>query len=441
MIVLETVNMEDNTIFQIVKDGLCTGCGTCIALCPNEAIKLTINEKKGVYVPELDIEKCNNCGICYKVCPGHSVDFKQLNLELFNKESNNVLIGTYLNCYVGHSTDYNIRYNSTSGGLVTQLLIFALEKGLIDGALVTRMKKDAPLEPEPFIARSKEDIIEASKSKYCPVSANVALKEIMKSEEGEQFAVVGLPCHIHGIRKAEQINKKLKEKIVLHLGLFCNHTPSFWGTDILLNRLNVKKEDVIRLDYRGEGRPGSMKICLKDKELLLSDYWSFIGSYFFFPNRCLMCSDDVCELSDISFGDAWLPEFSDDKIGKSMIISRTRMGEKLLRAMELGNVVELNKIDAKKVVQSQAAMLYFKKKNLNARNKLFKVFPNYDNILKSDTIDYLLALFLYMNACLSSKSFLRKILRRTPSKIIWLYRMPFSIAASKKAKKDFKKFL
>ena len=240
--------MTDETIAQVVKDGLCTGCGTCIALCPNESIKLTINEKKGIYVPELNEEKCNNCGICYEVFPGHEVDFNQLNLEIFGKEPEDVLIGNYLNCYVGHSTNYNIRYNSASGGLVTALLIFALEEGVIDGALVTRMKRDNPLEPEPFIARSKAEIIEASKSKYCPVPANVVLNEILNSNEGEKFAVVRLPCHIHGIRKAEQINKKLREKIVLHLGIFCNRTPNFIGTEFLLNNLKIKKEDVKNLN-------------------------------------------------------------------------------------------------------------------------------------------------------------------------------------------------
>ena len=253
--------MTDETITQVVKDGLCTGCGTCVALCPNEAIKLTINEKKRIYAPELNEEKCNICGICYEVCLGHSVDFNQLNLETFGKKPEDVLIGNYLNCYIGHSTDYDIRYNSASGGLVTQLLIFALEEGIIDGALVTRMKKDNPLEPEPFIAGTKEEIIEASRSKYCPVPANIALKEILESKEGERFAVVGLPCHIHGIRKAEIINKKLKEKIVLHIGIFCSHAPNFWGTELLLERMSIKREEVIKLDYRGEGWPGSMKIC------------------------------------------------------------------------------------------------------------------------------------------------------------------------------------
>ena len=130
--------------------------------------------------------------------------------------SNNIHIGNYLKCYLGHSTDYDIRFNSSSGGLITQLLIFALEEGIITGALVTRMKKDKPLEPEPFIARTKKEILDAMGSKYCPVPANIALKEILKSKEGEKFAVVGLACHIHGIRKAEQIYASLKKKIILH---------------------------------------------------------------------------------------------------------------------------------------------------------------------------------------------------------------------------------
>jgi len=434
---------SEKTISPVVENNLCTGCGTCVALCPNEAIEMVIDENKGVYVPELDERKCNNCGICFKVCPGYEVDFKGLNLEIFGKEPEDILIGNYLNCYVGHATDYNIRYNSASGGLVTQLLIFALEEGIIDGALVTRMKKDKPLEPEPFIARTKEEIIEASGSKYCPVPANVTLREILEEEEGMRFAVVGLPCHIQGLRKAEQVNKKLREKIILHLGIFCNHAPNFWGTKLLLQRLKVRDDEVTKLDYRGDWYPGSMKISQKGGELLLllPDYWSFIGTYFFYPARCLVCSDGICELADISFGDAWLPELSDDKIGKSILVSKSEIGEQLLQAMKLKNKIELDGIGAKKVIQSQAGMLYFKKKNLNACNKLFKVVPNSNNLLESDAVDYLLALFPYLNSYASSKKFLRTILWRIPPKLIWLYGAPHALLSSKKAKKDFKKFL
>jgi coenzyme F420 hydrogenase subunit beta len=405
----------NNTIVSVVKDGLCTGCGTCTALCPNKAIELTINERKGIYVPQLNEEKCNNCGICYEVCPGHEVDFKQLNSEIFGKEAENILIGNYLNCYVGHSTDYDIRYNSASGGLVTQLLIFALEEGIIDGALVTRMKKDNPSEPEPFIARAKKEIIEASKSKYCPVSANVALREILESKEGEKFAVVGLPCHIHGIRKSEQINRKLKEKIVLHVGIVCNHTPTFLATEFILQKIRIKKEDIIKLDYRGEGWPGGMTITTKNGSKIFtphfsSNYWGIVFNSFFFPIRCTLCDDKICGLSDVSFADAWMPGLMrDDDVGISLIISRNEISEEILNKAILKEKIELKKVNENMVLQSQS--LYAVKKKLKARIRILSIFgkkiPAYHQYLLSSSFsDHLRAFsFCIMNYFLSKRCF------------------------------------
>ncbi|MFC1928289.1 Coenzyme F420 hydrogenase/dehydrogenase, beta subunit C-terminal domain [Chloroflexota bacterium] len=348
-------NMEiGKTIEQVVKEGLCTGCGTCVSLCPQDAIEMVINKSKGIYVPQLDRERCNECGICLDVCPGHSVDFKGLNSEVFGREPEDIFLGNYLKCYIGHAIDYDIRYNSASGGLVTALLIFALEEGLIDGALVTRMSEENPLEPQPFIARTRKEIISAAKSKYCPVPVNVALKEIL-NEEG-RFAIVGLPCHIHGVRKAELANKKLKERIALHMSIFCSHSPSFLATEYVLHRIGVRKEKVKGLDYRGEGWPGSMKVSLEEGEVsvLLPDYWAGGFGTCFRPQRCTMCCDKTSELADVSFGDAWLHELKNDEIGISVIISRSEIGESLLNAAESQERIELEGIDRGKMVLSQS---------------------------------------------------------------------------------------
>ena len=401
---------NNNTIDRVVKNGLCTGCGTCIALCPEEAIKLTIDEKKGMYVPQLNEEKCNNCCICYKVCPGHEVDFKQLNLDVFGKEPEDILIGNYLNCYVGYSTDYDIRYNSASGGLITQLLIFALEEGIINGTLVTRMKKDNPLEPEPFIARTKEEIIEASKSKYCPVPANITLKEILESEEREKFAVVGLPCHIHGIRKAEQMNKKLKEKIVLHIGIFCGIASNFIGTEFLLQKKGFAKNDIKKISYRGGGWPGKMLLKLrnnKTKTIPYPAYWNGFGS-FFYPFRCTLCSDWTSELSDISFGDAWLPEIVErDKIGTSLIVTRNEACNNILQQMIYQTKIFLKEITPNEVVISQRGM-FFKKRDIKARLILLrlvgKTMPIYNQkLLKPKFNSYRSAILLYSRLFLANR--------------------------------------
>ena len=416
---------KGKTIEEVVKNNLCTGCATCVSLCPCSAIELIKDDSKGIYLPRLNENECNQCGTCFDVCPGHTIDFKALNLEIFGKEPEDILIGNYLNCYIGHATDYDIRYNSASGGLITTLLIFALEEGIIDGALVTRMKKDNPLEPESFIARTREEIIEASKSKYCPVPANVALKEILNSGDGEKFAVVGLPCHIHGIRKAEQINKKLKEKIILHLGIICLHTTSFLGTEFLLQKLNVKKEDIIKIDYRGGGWPGRMLIILKNNNSIsisLHKYHGNLFRHFFIPLRCILCHDETCDLADISFGDAWLPESSGDKNGKSIIILRSKNSKEILYSAISKNKIKLIEINSNKVILSQGITKKFK-----AYNPIYKIFcikrmPIYASYrLRSNPIACFYIIIVYLNFKISSNRFLRYLLKYLPFPILVVY--------------------
>lgn len=406
------------TIETIVKRGLCTGCGTCVGICPTSALKIIKNDSKGIYLPQLNSNDCNQCGICFEICPGHSVDFKNLNLAVFGKEQADNLIGNYMNSYIGHATNHEIRYNSASGGLVTAILIFALEEGIIDGALVTRMKKDHPLEPEPFIARTREEIIEASKSKYCPVPANLALKEILESKNDDKFAVVGLPCHIHGIRKAEMVNNKLKEKIALHLGIFCSINRNFLGTEYLLQKLNIKKEDVAKLDYRGEGWMGRMSITLKNgnkKFIPYLVYWTHVLRSYFVPMRCTLCSDQSCELADISFGDIWLPEYREDKIGTSVVVSRNKIGDALLQNARLKKMIEIKNLDRNKIMENLRYALTFKKKYLKARFFLFKMVgrevPIYNQTLpKSPLSAYFHAIMLYFPIWISSKRYLWKLL-------------------------------
>lgn len=369
--------MANRTVGQVVEKKLCTGCGTCVSMCPKKAVSLFIEKKSPVYVAKVDNAVCVNCGLCLKVCPGYAVDFAQLNRKFLGKDLPadrlGILLGNYLKCYNGFASDAHVRYDSSSGGLVTQLLLFALDEGIIDGVLVTRMSKDNPLESEPFIARTKKEIIEASKSKYCPVPANIALREIL--EKDGKYAVVGLPCHIQGIRKAEFVNKTLRARIVLHLGIFCSHTDNFYQTDYLLKRWNIKRSDVHRIDFRGKGWPGLSSIRLKSGNELNYPYldWTAIHElYFFSPPRCFVCYDHTSELADVSFGDAWLPEFSNDKIGQSVVISRTMAGEMLLLKAKASKKVKLNEVSALKVAVSQG-MVRFKKPGFFSRSIIFRL--------------------------------------------------------------------
>ncbi|HEY95395.1 MAG TPA: 4Fe-4S dicluster domain-containing protein [Dehalococcoidia bacterium] len=407
---------KNKTIEQVIGNKLCTGCGTCSGTCPQNAIEMVIDYEKGIYLPKLDRKKCNECEICFKVCPGHGIEFNALNREIFGREAEDILLGNYHNFYTGYAFDNEIRYHSASGGLVTALLIFALEEGLIDGALVSRMTEENPLEPQPFIARTREDIISAARSIYCPVPANIALKEILQVGEHERFAVVGLPCHLHGLRKAEILHNSLKKKIAFHFGLFCNHVPTFQATDYILHKVKIRRDDVKRLDYRGEGWPGRMSITLKNKviNLPLNDYWGSGFGSFFKPNRCTLCVDMVSELSDISFGDAWIGEYSIDPMGTSIIISRSKTGERLLQNALDKQAISLEPIIRDKVIWSTRQVIKFKK-SVPARffllRRMSKKVPEYKTtFLKPRVTAYFSGLSCYFYTYLGKRHFLWRCL-------------------------------
>lgn len=404
---------------------LCTGCGTCAGICPQDIIEMRKYPKEGIYLPTFKSAGCNECKLCLNVCPGRSIDFSKLNYFVFGNASNDTLLGNHIGCYIGHSTYKMIQQNVSSGGLVTSLLIFALENELIDGAIVTRMRKDRPLEPEVFIARTSREIISAAGSKYCPVPVNTIIREVLT--RNERFAIVGLPCHIQGIRKAEALNRKLRERLIFHLGLFCSHTVSFLGTEFLLEKMNVKNEDVVKLDYRGSGWPGGMTIKLKNgskRFLPHFSYWNpFFGPAFFTPVRCLACSDGTNELSDISFGDAWLQELMSGHVGKSLIITRSEIGEQLLQEATLKKIVKIVRVSDSKLIRAQKGMLLYKKKKLTARisalKSLGKQVPLINSkLLKSSPLDYLRVLPTCLAISIFPKQILSGQLRRIPLPIL-----------------------
>ncbi|MEZ5005237.1 MAG: 4Fe-4S binding protein [Bacteroides graminisolvens] len=49
--------------FPVVNKDLCTGCGTCVDICPKGAIDII----DGVAV--IDNSKCKKCRLCIQACP------------------------------------------------------------------------------------------------------------------------------------------------------------------------------------------------------------------------------------------------------------------------------------------------------------------------------------------------------------------------------------
>jgi len=52
---------------HFIDESRCTGCGSCLDVCPREAISIN----RGVAV--IDASICNDCGSCFSVCPQGAV--------------------------------------------------------------------------------------------------------------------------------------------------------------------------------------------------------------------------------------------------------------------------------------------------------------------------------------------------------------------------------
>ncbi|MCK4731134.1 MAG: 4Fe-4S binding protein, partial [Methanophagales archaeon] len=119
---------------DVINKQLCCGCGTCVGVCPTNAIDF----EEYNYSPEwLDENKCNNCGFCIDVCPGKGIPLDAFTRELrISQQEYNVDIGNYKQFLVGHSENEFIRRKSASGGIATSLLIYALDKKIVDKVII-----------------------------------------------------------------------------------------------------------------------------------------------------------------------------------------------------------------------------------------------------------------------------------------------------------------
>lgn len=341
-------------VSQVVHEGLCLGCGICYDACPKDCIKIIHGNE--LNYPSVNETCCIECSRCLKVCSGRGIDMKKYTESLFDGESLNFdkYLGYYDKCFSGFSLDYEIRYHSASGGCLSGFLIYLLDKKIIDGALVVGWDSVNPMQPRPYIAKTKEDIISARSSKYCVVSYEGMIQELQKSEG--KYVMVGLPCHIHSIKKYCSISKSISNKIIGCFAIYCSSNRTRLSQSYLLYRYKVKTDSIRSFSYRDNGCLGSMIFKDGNGKILKSvpypDYWIGMRGFFNVP-RCSLCIDHYGELSSVSFGDLHVGEFIKDKIGISSIISRSPYWTGLLKMAVEEGYLKLDVLDADVLKSSQ----------------------------------------------------------------------------------------
>jgi coenzyme F420 hydrogenase subunit beta len=290
---------------EVVDTGVCTHCGACAASC--EFVNWDIDAEK----PKL-VGKCTGCGVCYAQCPRTIIAPRDL-------------IGRFQAAYTGKALNPEIK--GQDGGVVTALLLYALDKKLIDCAVVTAKSPTEPWKPEPKIVFTKEELLETSGSIYSHCQTLIGLLDAIK-QGNHSIGFVGTPCNIDAVYKMWKapfglVHMYMRANI-LAIGLFCMDSFSYEGLRIFLENNKLSLNDIEKMTIS----KGKMQFIQKNGKILevkVGDLDRYRSS------SCHYCLDLTSEHSDISVGSVGSAP------GYSTILARTGIGhEVLLDAAEMG---------------------------------------------------------------------------------------------------------
>ncbi|NOR59792.1 MAG: nitrite reductase, partial [Methanosarcinales archaeon] len=218
---------------------------------------------------------------------------------------------------------------------VTALMTYCMNEGLIDGVIATgEIGK-----PSSCVVRSEEELLDTAGSKYSSVPVLSAIKD---AGDITNAAVIGLPCHVYGVRKTQffpgmmahgfevgENGERIKvPNIAYVIGLFCTENFNYDKLAVFMqeNGVDIDKvrRAVIHLDElvvtTDEGEHG----------FDLNDLWN-AGCV---QDGCVICRDAVSKLSDISAG------YMGSGKGWTTLMGRTAKGIELIKAAEEAGYIE-----------------------------------------------------------------------------------------------------
>jgi coenzyme F420 hydrogenase subunit beta len=247
----------------------------------------------------------------------HSSEVIQMGTEL----------GVYKTCVSARSTSKEILKKAQDGGIVTQLFAFALDEGIIDGAIVAGPGPE-PWRPMPFVALTSDELMASRGTKY-NISPNMSLiKEVTRSYGLDKVGIVGTPCQMQAVRKGQLYPAGLRDvpdKIALAIGIFCME--------------NFPYQSIVQLV---EDHAGMSLRSVKKMEIGKGKFWVYgsRGQVVSLPLKethkyeqpgCHVCLDYVANLADVSTGSVGSPD------GWSTVFVRSKKGDDIWsKAMAAG---------------------------------------------------------------------------------------------------------
>lgn len=363
-------------IDDVIRHGLCISCGACVSAAPEGTVEIISDETRGIYVPQWNLDYTATAGgAAFKVCPGKGLPIETMARELFGETpQQSYALGRYRSFMAARSTEDDIHTHASSGGVITAIAAHLLESGTVEGVTVSRFKYGAPgPRVESFIARSREDLISAQGSKYCPTITNAIIREC--HQQGGAYLFSGTPCQVAALRLAQDHDPALKELFPLSVANFCGGYRDYRHLDGMIRYDGVDPSEVTAFRFRGGGQPGSMKFETQDDRTLTAPYPQYNArTRITKQKRCVYCIDATGELADFSCGDAWLDRLQTTDQSWSIILGRSEQAVRVLDEMTAQGKLAATEVTEDEICQSQRQNLASKKYRQHKRRQLSHCF-------------------------------------------------------------------
>ncbi|MGI9578170.1 MAG: Coenzyme F420 hydrogenase/dehydrogenase, beta subunit C-terminal domain [Microthrixaceae bacterium] len=321
---------------QVIDTDLCTGCAGCVIACPHDVIGY--NHEQGGYRPfhledELGPDDCGHgqkgCTSCTRACPRFGIWEAQADDHLFARTRNDdEVAGIYQDILLTRASDETVLDIGQDGGLVSAILIWAMEHDYIDASLVSYLEgdKDSWI-AKPGVAASREEILDAAGSRYTYSANTLALDEALEAGH-KRLALVGMSCQssVPPVMWSRKIGK-VGKPIVFNLGLLCSKTfddaifeELFWA------KYRLARSEIAKMNIKGVFQIWTHDGTYHEVNLKECHAWTRDG--------CNHCPDFAAEHADISCGG--IGENAD----WTLTIVRTDLGREIISRMIDQGVIE-----------------------------------------------------------------------------------------------------
>lgn len=203
------------------------------------------------------------------------------------------------NFYLAWSPDAEIKKAGSSGGAVTALLKFALEKNMVDAVLALKARDKNRFEAEQTLITDPDLISQtAGTFHFAPLNMVKIIKDYLDGAMDMKVAVTCKPCDARAFIELAKRNQVQRENLFL-VGLNCSGTFHPIVAEQMIREVYGENPECLSGE---EIEDGKLVITLKDGSTKEKELEELSRQGFEMRENCLRCSYRIPRMADIACG-------------------------------------------------------------------------------------------------------------------------------------------